>query len=83
MGVCSEYSGAYLIENEAVLGSSCSKLSGIFVLGECPNTSVVGSCVLSTTEVRKFYANGTAAYDAPRAKTECEGPYRGKWKALP
>ena len=80
--VCSEYSGSYLAQNEAVISSGCAKLGGAFVGAECPNTAVLGSCTLSTTEVRKFYASGGAAYDAARAQKECEGSYRGTWSAL-
>jgi len=77
--VCSEYSGSYLEQSEAVLGSACGKLSGAFVGAACPNTSVLGSCTLATGEVRKFYASGGAPYDAARAEKECSGPYKGKW----
>src|SRR4051794_40416064 len=45
--VCSEYSGAYLAQNEAVLSSTCGKLSGAFAAAECPNTSVLGACTLA------------------------------------
>lgn len=79
MSVCSEYSGAYLARDEAVLTASCSKLGGIFVYAECPNTSVLGRCTLSTSEVRKFYASGGASFDAARAQKECESSYKGKW----
>jgi hypothetical protein len=82
MSVCSEYYGAYLAQNEAVLGSACAKLSGAFVGAECPNTAVLGSCALATGEVRKFYASGGASYDAARAEKECTGPYKGKWTTL-
>lgn len=82
MSVCSEYSGSYLEGNEAVLNAACAKLSGAFVGAECPNTAVLGSCTLATSEVRKFYASGGAAYDAARAEKECSGPYKGKWTAL-
>lgn len=82
MSVCSEYYGAYLAQNEAVLSSACAKLSGAFVGAECPNTAVLGSCVLATGEVRKFYASGGASYDAARAEKECTGPYKGKWTTL-
>lgn len=77
--VCSEYSGGYLAQNEAVITSQCGKLSGAFVYAECPNTSVLGSCALPTGEVRKFYASGAQAYDPSRAQKECEGPYKGTW----
>jgi hypothetical protein len=80
--VCSEYSGAYLAQNEAVLSSACGKLSGAFVGAGCPNTSVLGSCTLATGEVRRFYGSGGAPYDAARAEAECAGPYRGKWAAF-
>ncbi|MBX3189794.1 MAG: hypothetical protein KF819_22405 [Labilithrix sp.] len=80
--LCSEYSGGYLAQYEAVLTSACGKLSGTFVYAECPNTSVLGSCALSTGEVRKFYASGAQAYDATRAESECEGSYKGTWAAL-
>jgi hypothetical protein len=82
MSICSEYSGAYLAQNEAVLSSACAKLSGAFAGAECPNTSVLGSCALSTGEVRKFYASGGAAFDTAKAEKECTGPYRGKWSAF-
>lgn len=82
MSVCSEYSGGYLAQNEPVLTAACAKLAGTFVPAECPNTAVLGTCVLATSEVRKFYASGGAAYDAARAQKECEGSYRGKWKAF-
>lgn len=81
-GTCSEYSGAYLVQNEILLTSSCAKLGGTFVYAECPNTSVVGSCTLSTGEVRKFYGTGSAAYEPERARSECEGSYRGAWRGL-
>jgi hypothetical protein len=80
--VCSEYSGSYLAQNEAVLSSACGKLSGAFVGAGCPNTSVLGSCTLATGEVRRFYGSGGAPYDAARAEAECAGPYRGKWAAF-
>ncbi len=81
--VCSEYAGAYLAQNEASLTSTCSKLGGAFAYAECPNTSVLGSCRLATTEVRKFYGSGGAAWDLPRAKTECETAYGGTWAPYP
>lgn len=80
--LCSEYSGSYLAQNEAVLSSSCGKLGGAFVPAECPNTSVLGSCTLSTSEVRKFYGSSGAAYDAARAENECATSYKGKWSAF-
>jgi len=82
MSTCSEYSGGYLAQNEAVLSAGCARLGGTFVAAECPNTSVLGSCTLSTTEVRKFYASGNVAYDAARAQKECEGSYRGRWSTF-
>lgn len=82
MSVCSEYSGGYLAQNEAVLRSSCGKLGGTFVAATCPNSAVIGSCELATTEVRSFYASGTAAYDVVRAQKECVASYRGRWSEL-
>lgn len=82
MSVCSEYSGAYLAQNEAVHSAGCVKLGGTFVAAECPNTAVLGSCALSTGEVRKFYGSGGAAYDVARAEKECTGPYKGTWSVL-
>jgi hypothetical protein len=82
MSLCSEYSGAYLAQNEAVLSSSCAKLAGAFVGAECPNTSVLGSCTLSTGEVRKFYASGGSPFDVAKAEKECTGSYSGKWSAF-
>ena len=79
MGVCSEYSGSYLVTNEGVLRESCGKLGGTFVGGQCPNTTVLGSCTLATSEVRHYYAGGAATYDAPRAAKECTGNYAGTW----
>jgi len=43
---------------------------------------VLGSCTLSTSEVRKFYASGAAAFDAARAEKECTTSYKGKWAAF-
>lgn len=80
--VCSEYSGAYLAQNEAVITSQCNKLGGAFVPAECPNTSVLGSCALGTSEVRNFYASGAVAFDAARAEKECTSSYKGKWSAF-
>jgi hypothetical protein len=77
--VCSEYTGSYLAQNEAVLTATCGKLGGTFAYAECPNSSVLGSCTLATSEVRKFFGTGGVAYDAARAKKECEGSYKGKW----
>jgi hypothetical protein len=82
MSVCSEYSGAYLAQNEAVHSAGCVKLGGTFVAAECPNRAVLGSCTLSTGEVRKFYGSGGATYDLVTAEKECTGPYRGRWAAL-
>ncbi len=83
MGVCSAYSGSNLQMNEGVLRESCRKLGGTFVGGECPNTTVLGSCTLATTEVRHYYATGgTTPYDAARAEKECIGNYAGKWAAF-
>lgn len=80
-GTCSEYTGAYLEQNQLLLTTSCGKLGGTFVYAECPNTSVIGSCTLSTTEIRKFYATGAAAYDPERAQVECEKSFRGTFRA--
>lgn len=82
MGVCSQYSGSYLVMNEGVLRESCRKLAGTFVGGQCPNTTVLGSCTLATTEVRHYYASGASPYDAARAEKECTGNYAGKWAAF-
>jgi len=78
-GTCSEYAGTYLAQNEILLTSSCAKLGGTFVYAECPNTSVVGGCVLSTGEIRKFYGTGASAYAAEQAQRECETSFRGSW----
>jgi hypothetical protein len=51
------------------------------VYAECPNTSVVGACTLSTGEVRKFYGTGGAAFEPDRARSECLTSYRGAWQA--
>ncbi|MBX3201036.1 MAG: hypothetical protein KF894_23045 [Labilithrix sp.] len=80
-GTCSEYAGAYLAQNEVLLTSSCSRLGGTFVYAECPNTSVVGACTLSTGEVRKFYGTGASAYEPERARQECESSFNGAWQA--
>jgi len=82
MSLCSEYSGNYLAQNEAVLSSACGKLGGAFVAAGCPNSAVLGSCELPTTELRAFYASGAVAYDAARAEKECVTSYRGKWTAF-
>lgn len=82
MSVCSEYSGNHLVMNDSVLRSACTKLNGTYVGGECPNTSVIGSCTLATSEVRRYYASGGSAYDAPRAEKECTGSYAGKWTSM-
>jgi hypothetical protein len=83
MGVCSEYSGSYLVMNEGVLREACGKLGGVFVGGQCPNTTVLGSCTLATSEVRHYYAAGAVTpYDAARAEKECTGNYAGKWAAF-
>lgn len=79
-GTCSEYTGTYLAQNEVLLTSTCAKLGGTWVYAECPNTSVVGKCTLSTTEVRKFYGTGAASYEPDKAKTECETSFRGTWQ---
>ncbi len=78
-GTCSEYGGTYLAQNEVLLTSSCAKLGGTFVYAECPNTSVIGGCTLSTGEVRKFYGTGASAYTAEQAQNECVSSYRGTW----
>lgn len=80
-GTCSEYTGTYLDQNEFLLKSSCGKLGGAFVFAACPNTSVVGDCTLSTSEVRRFYGTGASAFDPERGRTSCEGTFRGSWRA--
>lgn len=79
-GTCSEYEGSYLAQNENLLKASCAKLGGTYVLAECPNTSVIGSCKLSTGESRKFYGTGASAYEPDRARKECEATFRGAWQ---
>lgn len=79
---CSEYSGAYLAQNEPALTGSCNRLGGAFASAECPHTAVLGSCVLPTGEVRKLYASGEVAFDAARAKKECDAIYHGTWNEL-
>lgn len=78
MSVCSEYEGAYLAQNELAVTTTCKKLSGAFVYAECPNTALLGSCVLATTERRRFYGSGQAAYTLESAKKECAS-FRGTW----
>lgn len=77
-GVCSEWSGSYLAQNSALVSAQCQRLSGTFALAECPNTTVLGSCTLSTTEVRRFYSSG-GYYDAAKAQKECETSLKGKF----
>lgn len=77
-GVCSEWSGNYLAQNSALVSASCQRLSGTFVMAGCPNTTVLGSCTLSTTEVRRFYSTGNF-YDAAKAQKECETSLKGKY----
>jgi hypothetical protein len=79
---CSEWSDAQLADREQFHRAGCVKLNGTFVGAQCPNTQVIGSCTLSTSEVRKFYASGAAAFDAPRAESECTGGLKGKWAAF-
>jgi len=79
-GTCSEYAGNHLAKNEVFLASSCAKLGGTFVYAECPNTSVIGDCTLSTSEVRKFYGTGASAWDPERARSECTGALGGSWQ---
>jgi hypothetical protein len=69
------------VQNEGFLTSSCQKLSGTFVYAECPNTSLVGACTLSTGEVRRFYATGGAGWEVDRAKSECDA-LRGSFKSV-
>ena len=78
--VCSEYA---LTDDEARLTASCTKLAGSFALAECPNTSVLGSCTLSTGETRKFYSGGGGSFDARSGKKDCEGSLKGKWSPFP
>jgi hypothetical protein len=80
VGTCSEYAGKYLADNEVLLSSMCTKLGGTFVYAECPNTTVIGACTLSTSEVRKFYGAGSAAWDPERARGECAGSLGGSWQ---
>lgn len=80
--VCSEYTGVYLAHNDAVLRATCGKLKGTFAYAECPNSSVVGTCTLPTTETRRFFGSGGTPYDQPRAQRECETSYKGKWVAF-
>jgi hypothetical protein len=82
MSVCSEYTGAYLDQGEALHLASCKRLGGTFVAASCPNTSVLGSCALGTGEVRRFYGGGGAPYDVARADRECRGTYKGTWSTL-
>jgi hypothetical protein len=79
-GTCSEYSAQYLTQNELLVRTSCARLNGTFVHAECPNTSVVGACTLSSGEVRKFYGTGANAYQPSRARAECETSFRGAWQ---
>lgn len=80
VGTCSEYGSSYLAENELLVKTSCTKLGGTFVDAECPNTSVVGGCTLSSGEIRKYYGTGASAYDADRARGECVSTFHGTWR---
>jgi hypothetical protein len=82
VSVCSEYTGAYLSQNEASITSSCKRLGGSFAYAECQNTVVLGSCRLPTTEVRKFYGSGATPYDAAGAQKECDVLFGGTWSAF-
>ncbi len=80
VGTCSEYAPDYLAQNESLVTQSCTRLGGTFVYAECPNTSIVGACRLSTGESRKFYGTGGSAYDPERARKECETTFHGSWQ---
>lgn len=78
VSTCSEYRmGA----DEAQVTAACAKLGGTFVYSDCPNTSVLGSCKLSTGEVRKFYSGGGNGYDVARATKDCTTTFKGAWTA--
>ena len=81
VSTCSEYRLGGAGADEAQTTAACAKLGGSFVYAECPNTTIVGACKLSTGEVRKFYSGGNASYDPARAKKDCEGPFHGTWTA--
>lgn len=78
-GTCSDYDAAYLEQNRTLLVQSCGKLGGAFVGDACPNTSIVGTCTLSTGEARSFYATGPSAYDPARARAACTTTFHGTW----
>ncbi len=76
VSTCSEYR---IGPDEAQVTAGCAKLGGTFVYSECPNTSIVGACKLSTGEVRKFYSGGGASYDVVRAQKDCTTTFKGSW----
>lgn len=80
VGTCSEYGREYVSQNEVLVKSSCARLGGALVEADCPNTSVVGACTLSSGEIRKYYGTGSSAYDVDRARTECATTFHGAWR---
>jgi len=76
--VCSEWR---VDDRGAARSEGCTRLGGVFVVAECPNTTVIGSCSLPTGEVRKFYSGGAIGYDPTTAAKDCKA-LSGTWAPL-
>lgn len=78
MSVCSEYTKAALASGATRLGTTCKRLGGSWNPDHCPNTAVLGTCTMSTGELRKLYASGAMAFTETTAPKECEA-LKGRW----
>lgn len=79
LGTCSEYDPAWVAKNDTSLTASCTRGGGLYAYGDCPNTSIVGSCRIAQSESRKYYGSGSSPYDADRARKDCETIFHGVW----
>jgi hypothetical protein len=80
LSVCSNYSGTLLAGGDKAVEMQCRSLGGTFTNAACPNTSVVGRCVMTTGEERLYYATGGSSFTDATAKSHCQSLF-GRWAA--
>ena len=53
---------------------------GVYSTAPCPTAKLVGTCTSPDTgDLRRYYSEGSLAYDAAGAQKDCTELYSGKW----
>jgi hypothetical protein len=81
LSTCTGYDAQALALGEAFIKGACEAQKGSYGTRPCPEEKSLGTCVLEGGQWKKYYAQGTLAYDLEDAAKDCRDVSKGRWTA--